>query len=248
MGAAFLILVLSYHKSVLVYIFSSLSQYRKRKNAKDHEVEHMFSLRDITYKNIINIKEMDIPSKQITCLSGESGAGKSTLLKMLNIMISPDSGSIFYNDHNINNIDPIKHRRKVVMLAQHPPIFEGSIQDNLQIGLIFSEQPTKSEAELTKALKLVHLSKDLKEDAETLSGGEKQRLALARIYLMEPDVYLLDEPTSALDDETEDIVVSNFIKKVKEKEQSVVLITHSPKVAEKYGDQIITIEKRIGDD
>ena len=92
---------------------------------------------------------------------------------------------------------------------------------------------------------IVHLNKDLDDDAETLSGGEKQRLALARVYLMEPEVYLLDEPTAALDEETEEVVIGNFIKQVKEKGQSLIMITHSQKIATKYGENMITLEKRV---
>jgi putative ABC transport system ATP-binding protein len=189
---------------------------------------------------------MEIPANKITCLVGESGAGKSTLLKMLNIMLSPDSGEIYFNDKNIKVADPILHRRNVVMLSQQPTIFEGTIRDNLNIGLNFSEKKLKEDHELNKALEIVHLHKALNEDADTLSGGEKQRLALARVYLMEPEVYLLDEPTAALDEDTESVVMASFIKHVKQKGQSVIMITHSQKIATKYGEKMITLEKRAG--
>jgi putative ABC transport system ATP-binding protein len=204
----------------------------------------MFELKDVRYKDILHIKSMKIPDKTITCLVGESGAGKSTLLKMLNIMLSPDHGDIYYQKNNLKLKDPIQHRRHVVMLAQQPVIFEGTIRENLQIGLVFSEQKLKEEQELEEALKIVHLSKLLNDDAETLSGGEKQRLALARVYLMNPEVFLLDEPTSALDEETEEEVIGNFIKKAKEKEQSIIMITHSQKIAEKYGENLLLLNKR----
>lgn len=206
---------------------------------------YMFLLENILYKNILHIDKMEIPANQITCIVGESGAGKSTLLKLLNSMLSADSGSIYYQDKNLEDVDPVHHRRRVVMLAQQPTIFEGTIRENLNIGLVFSEKKPKEDHELIKAMAVVHLNKNLDEDAGTLSGGEKQRLALARVYLMEPEVYLLDEPTAALDEETEEVVIGNFIKKVKEKDQSLIMITHSQKIATKYGDYMITLEKRV---
>ncbi|OAS82107.1 MULTISPECIES: ABC transporter ATP-binding protein [Metabacillus] len=207
----------------------------------------MFIIEDLIYKDILFIDRMEIPSNKITCLVGESGAGKSTLLKMLNIMLSPDEGEIYFKDKNLKVVDPILHRRKVVMLAQQPTIFEGTIRDNLNIGLNFSEKKLKEDDELNKALEIVHLNKGLNEDAYTLSGGEKQRLALARVYLMEPEVYLLDEPTAALDEDTESVVMDSFITQVKLKGQSVIMITHSQKIATKYGEKIITLEKRAGE-
>jgi putative ABC transport system ATP-binding protein len=209
--------------------------------------EQMFELKNIIYKNILQIDNMTIPAKKITCLVGESGAGKSTLLKMLNIMLSPDQGEIFYQNKNLKQEDPILHRRRVVMLAQQPTIFDGSIRDNLHIGLIFSEQKLKEDQELEEALNIVRLNKVLDDDAGTLSGGEKQRLALARVYLMDPEVFLLDEPTAALDEETEEEVMKSFIEKVIEKGQSVVMITHSQKIAAKYGENLLTLKKREGD-
>lgn len=207
----------------------------------------MFVIENLIFKDILLIDRMEIPANKITFLVGESGAGKSTLLKMLNIMLSPDGGEIYFKDKNIKVADPILHRRNVVMLAQQPVIFEGTIRDNLNIGLNFSEKKLKEDHELNKALEIVNLNKALNEDADTLSGGEKQRLALARVYLMEPEVYLLDEPTSALDEETESVVMASFFKHVKQKGQSVIMITHSQKIATKYGEKIITLEKRAGD-
>ncbi|MGM0877423.1 MAG: ABC transporter ATP-binding protein [Bacillota bacterium] len=207
----------------------------------------MFVMKNVIYKDILHIETMKISANKITCLVGESGAGKSTLLKMLNIMLSPDSGNIYYQDKNLKDEDPVQHRRRVVMLAQQPTIFEGTIRENLNMGLLFSEKKPKEDQELVKALEIVYLNKNVEENAETLSGGEKQRLALARVYLMDPEVYLLDEPTAALDEETEAVVMESFIKKIKERGQSVVMITHSQKIASKYGENMITLEKRGGD-
>lgn len=203
----------------------------------------MFTLQNISYKKILKIESLHIPANKVTFLVGESGAGKSTLLKMLNIMLSPDHGEIFYKKENIDDLDPIYHRRNVIMLSQQPTIFEGTIRENLNKGLIFAGEKEKEDKELKQALTIVHLEKDLDEKADTLSGGEKQRLALARILLLDAEVYLLDEPTSALDEVTEELVMKNFIEMIKKNNKTAILITHSQKLVSTYAENVVTLKK-----
>ncbi|MGC4376610.1 ATP-binding cassette domain-containing protein [Fictibacillus sp. Mic-4] len=206
----------------------------------------MFLLKEVAYKDILHIPSLEIRKEKVTCIVGESGGGKSTLLRLLNDLSSPDSGEIFYKNKPIQAYDPVKFRREVVMLGQTPPIFEGTVKDNLEIGLRFSEKPLPSEETLTHALQMVHLPKKPGDDAGSLSGGEKQRLGLARIWLMDPAVYLLDEPTSALDQETERRVMDSFIDFAKEKKKTVIMITHSQALADRVADEIIEISKQHG--
>jgi putative ABC transport system ATP-binding protein len=95
-------------------------------------------------------------------------------------------------------------------------------------------------------LEQVKLKKDLDAYAGLLSGGEKQRLALGRIIIINPSVFVLDEPSSALDDETEDVLIQAIIEYAKGNSKTVVLVTHSKIIAQKYSDVIIEIlEGRI---
>ncbi len=96
---------------------------------------------------------------------------------------------------------------------------------------------------MNEALNTIQLNKELTADAMQLSGGEKQRIALARILLMRADVYLLDEPTSALDEATGKIVMKHFLEKAKQQDASVIMITHSKEVAHTFGEEIITLNK-----
>ncbi|OEF99709.1 ABC transporter ATP-binding protein [Vulcanibacillus modesticaldus] len=203
----------------------------------------MFNLMGVKYKDILQIDKLTIPKQRITSIVGESGSGKTTLLKLLNKMINCDGGEIFFKGQSLEEIDPIKLRREVVMLPQNPPIFMGTVKDNLLIGLQFSEKPNVDNNKLLEVLKTVYLEKDLNDNANNLSGGEKQRLALGRILLMEPEVFLLDEPSSALDEETEKYVIENLVQYIKRKGKTLVMITHSSKVADTFSDNIIVIEK-----
>lgn len=201
----------------------------------------MFDLCDVKFKNIIDIRELQIKEEKITTLIGPSGSGKTTILKMLNKMISPTEGNVLYNGINLQNIDSVSHRREVTMLSQNPAIFEGSVRDNLNAGLIFQGKELQSDEILKHTLEQVKLDKDLDLSASNLSGGEKQRLALGRIMVLNPKVLLLDEPSSALDDTTEDALIQTIMEYVKNNKKTMVMVTHSKTVAQKYSDVIIEI-------
>lgn len=183
-----------------------------------------------------------IESHKVTCIVGASGSGKTTLLRLLNKLISPDSGEILYNGYSINSIDSVKLRRDVVMLPQSPAIFNGNIKDNLLVGLKFSEKPLVSDTKLLETLQLINLKKDLNETPDALSGGEKQRLALGRVILMDPDVLLLDEPSSALDEDTEHIIIDSLVKYSRKNNKTLIMVTHSKKVANTFSDYIIEMK------
>lgn len=201
----------------------------------------MFTLNNIRFKNILEINELTIPQNKVTCIVGESGSGKTTLLRLLNKMISCDSGEILYDGQSIEFISSVQLRRNIVMLPQLPSIFPGTIRDNLLIGLKFSEKPTMDDEKLRQILMMVHLNKELDAESDKLSGGEKQRLALGRIILLDPEVFLLDEPSSALDEETERIIIEKLVTYTKETNKTLIMVTHSKIVAQSYADHIVEL-------
>ncbi len=201
----------------------------------------MFCLRGVRYKNILQIDELEIEAGQITCILGESGSGKTTLLKLLNHLVSCDQGTVHYKGQDVKVLDAVALRRKVVMLPQTPLLFPGTIKKNLLIGLLFSKKEPLADAALLQLLEEVGLKKGLDEDAGTLSGGEKQRLALSRIMLMDPEAILLDEPTSALDDDTGDKIMEYVSRYVKSKGKTLVMVTHNKIIAKNFGEVIVTI-------
>jgi putative ABC transport system ATP-binding protein len=203
-----------------------------------------FTLRNLVYMDILKIDYMKIHKNKTTCIIGESGAGKSTLLKLLNKMYIPDEGNIYYKGTSLEEMDAVKLRRRIVMIPQTPLLFGETVEENLQKGLLFSEKPPANREELERVLEIVQLGKNLQDQSDKLSGGERQRLSLGRLLLMRPEVYLLDEPTSALDEETELSVMKKFVKAAKSHDGTVIIVTHSTNVAEKYGEEIIKITKR----
>ncbi|UOQ95298.1 ABC transporter ATP-binding protein [Halobacillus shinanisalinarum] len=199
----------------------------------------MFTFENVTYHDILRVPSLTINEFQKTCVVGESGSGKSTFLKLLNHMITPSDGQLLFRGKNVTELDPIAHRRDVVMLTQHPVLFGETVKENLLAGIRFAEQEEPDEAACKKAMERFRLHKDLEDEAETLSGGEQQRLALARMTLMVSPVYLLDEPTSSLDEDLEHEVMENFMTFAEEQKKTVIFVTHSSSVASAFSDQTI---------
>lgn len=202
----------------------------------------MFKLQNIEFKDILQIDSVELKEHVTTAILGSSGGGKTTFLKLLNNMISADNGKIYYKDKDINNYDPVELRREVVMLPQDPEIFKGNIRDNFIITEKIADVKHAGDDIYKKILKQVSLPKSLEDKAEDLSGGEKQRLALARVMLLEPEVLLLDEPSSSLDQETEEKIISMVVNYAGNNRRTLIMVTHNLDIAEKYADRIINIE------
>jgi ABC transporter related len=201
----------------------------------------MFTFENVKYKDILAIDDLKIELGKITCITGPSGSGKSTLLRLINKLISPDSGIITLNGEDIADINSVDYRRRVPMLSQSPVTFPGDIRENLLIGRKFQAKDEPSDDKLRKALKAVSLDESLDKDIENLSGGEQQRVSIARLMLLDSDIYLLDEPSSALDDLTEDFVIKSMVDMANDQNKTIIYVTHSKSMADKYSDKVIKI-------
>lgn len=202
----------------------------------------MFTIENLRFKDILDVKCLDIPDG-IVCIVGESGGGKTTLLKQLNNLCTCDEGRVMYNGKNLLDFDPVLLRRRVIMLQQMPVMYPGNIRDNLLIGIKFAKLEAPDDEEMKRVLSLACLDKPLDEDADRLSGGEKQRVAIARVLLLNPEVILLDEPTSALDESTSDKVMSSISGYCREQNISLVIVTHSKELARRYADSVIEVSE-----
>ena len=204
----------------------------------------MFYIKNLKFKSILDIEEMNIEEYKITSIVGKSGSGKTTLLKMLNKMLTPDSGQILYKGKNILETNAIDLRRQVVMLGQTPAIFPGTIRDNLLIGRKFTNKESLPEDDLLRVMKKVELDKPLDGDGEELSGGEQQRVALARVILSDPEVFLLDEPSSALDSVTERLIIKSLVDYTRENYKTLIMVTHSRDIGNEFSDVVFEIKNR----
>lgn len=202
----------------------------------------MFKLEKIKFKDILDIEEIFLEENMVTAILGSSGGGKTTFLKLLNNMITADQGNVSYQGKDIESYDPVSLRREVVMLPQDPQIFKGTIKDNFIKTEEITDNGISKNLNYNELLKKVSLTQNLDDDADNLSGGEKQRLALARVMLLEPKVLLLDEPSSSLDKKTEEKIIKMVVDYVRKNDRTLIMVTHSPEIAEKFADKIINIE------
>lgn len=202
----------------------------------------MFQLENVIVNNVIEIESLTLDANVIS-IEGQSGSGKSTLLRLLNNLDDPSSGKIYLQEKNIIEIVPGELRKRVVMLPQSPTVFDGNIKDNLIIGLTLSEQSVPNDEKLKDILERVWLDKSLDTSASDLSGGEQQRMALARILLMEKaEVLLLDEPSSDLDDKTTKHVMNEFLDTAYKANQQIIMVTHDTTVSKNFADSIINMD------
>ena len=173
-----------------------------------------------------------IPAAGITVVSGPSGAGKTTLLRLCNRLEVPDAGTVSYRGQHLEELDPLVLRRRVGMVFQRPTAFPGSVADNLAVA-----HPDASTEELGTALQQVALDPALlDQEARTLSGGELQRMCLARTLVTRPETLLLDEPTSALDAQPKQ-VFEITTRELAARGITIIWVTHDDAQAARVADR-----------
>ena len=205
----------------------------------------IFKLENINFSvdelNILNNISMGINKNDFVVLLGPSGSGKSTLLRMLNCLNSPTSGTINFHDKPITDYDIAQLRQKVGMVFQSPTMINGNVTENLIMTQKWAKDnnPFKDD-ELTEILEKVGLSSDfLSKDARSLSGGEQQRIALARVLLNKPEVLLLDEPTANLDPQLAQKILKLVFNLYQKLGLTVILVSHHHNEIRKFAKRVV---------
>ena len=176
-------------------------------------------------------------------LVGPSGSGKSTLLRCLNRLEEPTAGTVRFDGRDILDLDPRRLRRGAALVMQTPVVFEGTVRENLRVRPADVDGDL-SETRLGQTLADVGLESELLDrDATTLSGGEKQRLTIARALLGDPRALLLDEPTSALDPPNAALVVETVSRLREARGLSIVAVTHQPELVRRLGGMLLYLVK-----
>ena len=196
------------------------------------------ALADISFK---------VANGEFVFITGPSGAGKTTLLKLILREILPDSGQIVFDGADIVGLsqEEVPHlRQKIGVVFQDFKVLpERTFRENVEVPLaVVGVNPEEWEARVDQVLKLVGLDKRTELFPSQLSGGELQRVSLARALVVNPKLILADEPTGNLDSETADGVMDLF-EKINKEGKTVIMATHNERIIEKYKKMEIKIKE-----
>ncbi len=193
----------------------------------------MIRIEEVTKKfgdsEILKKIDLTIKKGEIFTLIGPSGSGKTTLIRLINLLDTPTTGKIVFagTDTSENEKVRLSIRRRMGMVFQKPAVLNTTVAENVAFGLKFrAVEKSEIEKRVLDALDLVGLADFSQRRAITLSGGEMQRVSIARAMVTEPEVLLLDEPTANLDPVSSEIIENLILRINRELHTTVILATH----------------------
>ena len=193
---------------------------------------------------VLDIPALDIPAGQICLLTGPNGSGKTTLLSILALLRAPERGSVVLNGTECPREPGNALRRSVTLVHQKPVLFSTSVRNNLEYGLKVRGLPSGEIGRRIHAIdKDMRLSSIIGKQARRLSGGEAQRVVLARAVVLETPILLLDEPTNSLDDAYRPAFVRMLQGINRERGATVIAATHDTRFIEALSGRILRMEK-----
>ena len=191
--------------------------------------------------NVLEIDTLDIPRGLVTVVIGPNGSGKSTLLGALQLVLHPTRGTLTL-DGEAMDADPVKTRRRMSAAFQEPLLLSMSVQANVELPLRLRGVDRRSRRDLADHwLERFGISSLGRRHARQLSGGEAQRVSLARAFASQPEVLLLDEPFAGVDAPTREGLIEDFAEIVSEARPTTVLVTHDRDEALRLGDQAVLL-------
>jgi putative ABC transport system ATP-binding protein len=197
--------------------------------------------RAIEGKVLVDGISVQVRRGEVLAVVGPSGAGKSSFLRLLNRLDEPTNGTVLLDGQDYREIGPRELRRRIGMVMQMAYLFPGTVAANLAFGPQ-QHGDTISAAQIDALLDRVGLSGYGVRDVSNLSGGEAQRVSLARTLANSPEVLLLDEPTSALDAVSERGIEELVQSIIRERRMACVIVTHDMPQAARIADRTMYLE------
>jgi putative ABC transport system ATP-binding protein len=197
--------------------------------------------REVAGKIILHDISFDVRTSDLLGIVGASGSGKSSLLRLLNRLDEPTSGAVYLEGQDYRQLPPRELRRRVGMVTQRAYLFPGDVASNLRFGPA-QRGETLPDEEIGRLLERVGLPGFAAREVSVLSGGEQQRVSLARALANRPEVLLLDEPTSALDEDSKLGVEELIGSLVRTHGLTCVMVTHDREQARRMCNRVILLE------
>jgi putative ABC transport system ATP-binding protein len=182
--------------------------------------------RSVANKFLVNDISVQVQVGEVVAVVGPSGSGKSSFLRLLNRLDEPTGGTVRLNGEDYRKLAPQELRRRLGMVMQTAYLFPGTVAENVAYGPLQRGQRLLAD-QIDALLQRVGLSGYQGRDASNLSGGEAQRVSIARTLANAPEILLLDEPTSALDEDSAREVEDLVLDIIRERRMTCVIVTHN---------------------
>lgn len=193
-------------------------------------------------RDVLRIDALDITRGETLAVVGPNGAGKSTLLLTLARLLRPTSGEIIFDGKSLMQLDDLEYRRNISFVFQDPLLMDMTVEQNVGLGLKFRGTPKEETRERAgRWIKQLGIESLSKRRVGQLSGGEAQRVSLARAFVLQPELLLLDEPFAALDPPTRAKLLEDLSALLAKDHRTAVFVTHNLNEAAKLSHQIAVI-------
>lgn len=193
-------------------------------------------------RHVLEVASLDIQRGETLTVVGPNGAGKSTLLLALARLLRPAQGEIVYAGKALKQWDELDYRRRISFVFQSPLLMDMTVEQNVALGLKFRGTPKDETHErVGKWMKQLGVDSLAKRRAGQLSGGEAQRVSLARAFVLDPELLLLDEPFAALDPPTHAKLLDDLSALLQENHRMAVFVTHNLSEAARLGHRMAVV-------
>jgi len=193
-------------------------------------------------RDVLKIDSLNIQRGETLAVVGPNGAGKSTLLLALARLLKPTAGEVIFDGNQVARLDDLEYRRRISFVFQDPLLLDMTVEQNIALGLKFRNAPKEDiQARVWKWIKQLGIESLAKRRASQLSGGEAQRVSLARAFVLEPELLLLDEPFAALDPPTRAKLLEDLSALLAEDHRTAVFVTHNLNEAAKLSHRVAVI-------